>query len=98
MVVSPESARAKPAALNWQDPFLLEDQLSGEERLIRDSAAAYGRDKLTPRVIAANRGEIFDREILREMGALGFLGATLPVRVRRGRGELCFLWFNSAGD
>ena len=78
MVVSPESARAKPAALNWQDPFLLEDQLSGEERLIRDSAAAYGRDKLTPRVIAANRGEVFDREILREMGALGFLGATLP--------------------
>ncbi len=72
----PESARAKPAALNWQDPFLLEDQLSGEERLIRDSAAAYGRDKLTPRVIAANRGEVFDREILREMGALGFLGAT----------------------
>ncbi|MCA8835837.1 MAG: acyl-CoA dehydrogenase, partial [Proteobacteria bacterium] len=51
---------------------------SGEERLIRDSAAAYGRDKLTPRVIAANRGEVFDREILREMGALGFLGATLP--------------------
>ncbi len=78
MVVSPESARVKPAALNWQDPFLLEDQLSGEERLIRDSAAAYGRDKLTPRVIAANRGEVFDREILREMGALGFLGATLP--------------------
>ena len=78
MGVSPESARAKPAALNWQDPFLLEDQLSGEERLIRDSAAAYGRDKLTPRVIAANRGEVFDREILREMGALGFLGATLP--------------------
>ncbi|MGU9963106.1 MAG: acyl-CoA dehydrogenase [Candidatus Halichondribacter symbioticus] len=78
MVVSPESARVKPAALNWQDPFLLEDQLSGEERLIRDSAAAYGRDKLTPRVIAANRGEVFDREILREMGELGFLGATLP--------------------
>lgn len=62
----------------WDDPFLLEDQLSDEERMIRDTAHAYAQDKLQPRVIEAYREEQFDPAIMREMGDLGLLGATLP--------------------
>lgn len=61
----------------WNDPFFLEDQLSEEERLIRDAAHAYAQDKLQPRVIEAFRNEHFDREIMNEMGQQGFLGATI---------------------
>ncbi len=61
----------------WEDPLMLDDQLSEEERMIRDSARAYCQEKLLPRVIEANRHEKFHREILSEMGALGFLGCTL---------------------
>lgn len=75
---SPESARAKPARLVWEDPFLLDQQLTEEERMIRDTAHAYCQDKLMPRVLEANRHENFDREILSEMGELGMLGSTLP--------------------
>ena len=59
----------------WEDPLFLEEQLSEEERLIRDTARAYATDKLMPRVISANREERFDREIFTEMGELGLLGA-----------------------
>ena len=59
----------------WEDPLFLEEQLSEEERLIRDTARAYATDKLMPRVISANREERFDREIFTEMGKLGLLGA-----------------------
>ena len=62
----------------WSDPFLLEDQLTEEERMIRDSTQAYAQERLMPRVVEANRHEIFDREIMNEMGSLGLLGATLP--------------------
>ena len=62
----------------WDDPFLLDDQLSGEERLIRDSARSFAEDRLMPGVVEANRHEHFDRGIMNEMGAAGFLGATLP--------------------
>jgi glutaryl-CoA dehydrogenase len=62
----------------WEDPFLLEEQLSEEERMIRDTARDYAQDKLMSRVLTANREERFDREIMNEMGALGLLGATLP--------------------
>ena len=62
----------------WDDPFLLDDQLSGEERLIRDSARSFAQDRLMPGVVEANRHERFDRGIMNEMGAVGFLGATLP--------------------
>lgn len=75
---TPEQARAKMAAFDWEDPFLLEDQLTDEERMIRDAARAYCRDKLAPRVTEANRQEIFHREIMTEMGALGLLGPTIP--------------------
>jgi glutaryl-CoA dehydrogenase len=65
-------------AFHWRDPFRLEDQLDAEERQVRDAARAYCQDKLQPRVRDAYRHETFDRAIMREMGELGLLGATLP--------------------
>lgn len=62
----------------WDDPFLFNDQLSDEERMIRDTARKYCQDKLMPRILEANRNESFDRTIMNEMGSLGFLGSTLP--------------------
>jgi glutaryl-CoA dehydrogenase len=62
---------------DWQDPFLIEQELTDEERLIRDTARAYAQEKLMPRILMANRNETFDIEIMKEMGALGFLGSTL---------------------
>jgi glutaryl-CoA dehydrogenase len=62
----------------WDDPFLLEDQLSEDEKLIRDSAFAYCQEKLQPRVMKAFRDESFDREIMNEMGEMGLLGPTIP--------------------
>jgi len=62
----------------WEDPLLLDEQLTEDERMVRDAARDYCRDKLMPRVLEANRHERFDREIMNEMGELGFLGATLP--------------------
>ena len=75
-------ALAQPVAsdkitFDWTDPLLLEEELGEEERMVRDSARAYCREKLLPRVLEANRHERFDREIMNEMGALGFLGATI---------------------
>ncbi|MBK1611987.1 acyl-CoA dehydrogenase [Rubrivivax gelatinosus] len=61
----------------WDDPFLLEQQLGEEERAVRDAAQAYCQEKLQPRVLMAARHEHFDREILSEMGALGLLGCTI---------------------
>ncbi len=75
---TPEIARAKPAALKWEDPFLIDNQLTGEETMIRDSAHAYCQDKLLSRVVEGNRNEVFHREIMTEMGELGLLGATIP--------------------
>ncbi len=63
--------------MNWQDPFLLEQQLTDEQRLIRDSARQYAQDKLLPRVQDAFRKEETDPAIFREMGELGLLGATI---------------------
>ena len=67
------------APFDWADPFALDAQLSEEERQARDTAEAYAQEKLLPRVTRAYLDESFDPEILREMGALGLLGATLPV-------------------
>lgn len=75
---TPENAREKLPNFIWEDPFLLEQQLTEEERMIRDAAHAYCQEKLAPRIIEANRHEIFDRDIMTEMGELGLLGATLP--------------------
>jgi len=65
---------------NWQDPMFIDNQLTEEERMIRDTAYDYCQGKLLPRVLEANRNEVFDREIMRELGQLGLLGATLPVQ------------------
>ncbi len=61
----------------WDDPLLLETLLTEEERLIRDTARQYAQEKLAPRIRDWNRNETFDRAVMREMGALGFLGAPL---------------------
>jgi glutaryl-CoA dehydrogenase len=66
------------ASFDWKDPMFLEQQLSDEERLIRDAAHDFCQGKLMPRVKQANRDEIFDREIMNEFGELGLLGATIP--------------------
>jgi glutaryl-CoA dehydrogenase len=62
---------------NWEDPFLLEEQLTEEERLIRDAARQFAQEKLQPQVLKAFRDETFDPQLMREMGAAGFLGATI---------------------
>ena len=62
----------------WDDPFLFNDQLTDEERMIRDTARKYCQDKLMPRILEANRHETFDRDIMNEMGSMGLLGCTLP--------------------
>ncbi|MBM3559256.1 MAG: acyl-CoA dehydrogenase [Alphaproteobacteria bacterium] len=72
------SATKSRAQFQWDDPLLLDDQLTGEERLVRDTARAYCQERLFPRILEANRHERFDREIMNEMGALGLLGSTLP--------------------
>ena len=71
------NAPARKPVFQWDDPLLFEEQLTDEERLVRDSARAYCQDKLMPRIVEANRHEKFDRAIIDEMGALGFLGSTL---------------------
>ena len=89
-------SRTKPV-FQWDDPFLLDDQLSEDERLVRDTTRAYAQDKLMPRIIEANRHERFDREIMNEMGALGLLGIHhrgLWVRWR----QLRLLWPRRTGD
>jgi glutaryl-CoA dehydrogenase len=67
----------KPA-FNWEDPFSLETQLTEEERMVRDAAREYCQGQLLPRVLEANRHEIFHTEIMQELGELGLLGSTLP--------------------
>ena len=68
--------KAKPQ-FQWDDPFLLDEQLTEDERMVRDSARAYCQERLAPRVIEATRREKFDREIMNELGSLGFLGSTI---------------------
>ena len=65
-------------AFDWSDPLLFEDELTEEERLVRDTARDYAQSQLQPRVLTAFREDRFDREIMTEMGALGLLGATIP--------------------
>ncbi len=69
---------AEMGRFDWQDPFALAAQLTDEERMVRDAARDYAQGELLPRVTRAYLDEHFDREIMREMGALGLLGATIP--------------------
>ncbi|MFN9389772.1 MAG: acyl-CoA dehydrogenase [Betaproteobacteria bacterium] len=84
------NAPAPNPVLQWQDPLLLDDQLTDEERMVRDSARAYCQDKLMPRILEANRHEKFDRGILHEMGALGLLGSTLEGYGCAGVNHVCY--------
>ncbi len=74
------SPQSKPglAKFVWDDPFLLEQSLSEEERMLRDGARAYAEEKLQPRIIAAYRDEVADPDVFREMGEMGLLGSTIP--------------------
>jgi glutaryl-CoA dehydrogenase len=74
----------------WDDPLLIESLLSEEERLIRDSARAYAQDKLMPRILRSNRDETFDLSVMRELGDMGFLGATLKGYGCAGIGYVAF--------
>jgi glutaryl-CoA dehydrogenase len=74
----------------WDDALLLEDQLSEEERMVRDTARAYCQEKLMPRVLEANRRESFDRDLMREMGKLGFLGPTISGYGCAGVNHVCY--------
>jgi glutaryl-CoA dehydrogenase len=76
--MSSASKTAAPARFDWSDPFRLEEQLSEEERLIRDAARSYAQEQLLPRVTEAYLNEHTDPAIFREYGALGLLGITLP--------------------
>jgi glutaryl-CoA dehydrogenase len=66
-----------PQAFNWEDPFLLDEQLTEEERMVRDAARDYARSQLFPGIIEANRHEQFDTGIMRGMGEIGLLGSTI---------------------
>jgi glutaryl-CoA dehydrogenase len=72
------NAASQKATFNWADPLLLDQQLTEDERMIRDAAQQYSQDKLLPRVVEAFRNEHTDPAIFREMGALGLLGPTIP--------------------
>ena len=72
------AGKSSRAGFNWDDAFLLEDQLTDDERMIRDTAREYCQSKLAPRVIEAYARETTDRAIFTEMGALGLLGVTIP--------------------
>jgi glutaryl-CoA dehydrogenase len=77
-------------AFVWDDPLLLEDQLTDDERMVRDSTRAYCQEKLMPRVREAYRHEVFHREIMNEMGALGLLGSTLQGYGCAGVNHVCY--------
>ena len=76
-VVSPVARKSNFTPFKWDDALRLDSQLSEDERAIRDAAHGYCQEKLMPRVLEANRHEKFHREIMNEMGEMGFLGATL---------------------
>jgi glutaryl-CoA dehydrogenase len=73
---SPAVRRSSPP-FKWEDPFLLDDLLTDEERMVKESAHQFCQERLMPRILEANRHERFDRSIMNEFGEMGFLGATL---------------------
>ncbi|HUB12935.1 MAG TPA: acyl-CoA dehydrogenase [Acetobacteraceae bacterium] len=74
---APATRKGQFTPFQWDDPLRFENELSDDERAIREAARAYCQDKLFPRALMANREEKFDRAIMNEMGEMGFLGATL---------------------
>ena len=69
--------KSKSVSFDWKDPLNLESRMTEEEIMIRDMAHSYCQEKLMPRVVLANRNEVFHREIINEMGELGLLGPTI---------------------
>ena len=86
----PSETKSHRPEFVWDDPLLLDDQLSEDERLVRDTARQYAQDKLMPRVLDANRHERFDREIMNELGELGLLGATIQGYGCAGVNYVCY--------
>ncbi|MCI5105682.1 MAG: acyl-CoA dehydrogenase [Pseudomonadales bacterium] len=84
------SIKADEVAFDWKDPFRLEEQLTEEERLVRDTARQYAREKLLPRVREAYRNETVEPEIFREMGAMGLLGSTIQGYDCAGVNYVCY--------
>ncbi|MEC7766078.1 MAG: acyl-CoA dehydrogenase [Pseudomonadota bacterium] len=84
------SVRLDNISFNWQDPFLMDEQLSEEERMVRDTAKQYAQDKLLPRVREAYRNEETDPEIFREMGVLGLLGSVIEGYGCAGMSYVCY--------
>jgi len=74
-----DDIRTPKPSFDWADPFLLDDQLSEEERMVRDTARDFAQERLQPGVTAAYMTETFERRLMEEMGALGLLGPTIPV-------------------
>jgi|TARA_B100001093_G_scaffold326304_1_gene311311 glutaryl-CoA dehydrogenase len=84
------SVRQDDVPFNWQDPFLMEEQLSEEERMVRDTARQYAQNKLLPRVKEAYRNEVTDPAIFREMGELGLLGPMIEGYDCAGMNYVCY--------
>jgi glutaryl-CoA dehydrogenase len=84
------SVRADDVPFNWQDPFLLEEQLSEDERMVRDTAKQYAQNRLLPRVRDAYRNEQTDPEIFTEMGSLGLLGPMIEGHGCAGMNYVCY--------
>ena len=84
------NATSKRSPFSWEDPFLLAEQLTEDERMVADTARQYAQSTLMPRILEANRHEIFHREILTEMGELGMLGATIEGYGCAGVNNVCY--------
>ena len=83
-------ANEMKAQFNWEDPMDLEGCLTEDERMVMENARNYCQDKLMPRVLMANRNETFDRDIFREMGALGLLGSVIDGYGCAGVNYVCY--------
>ncbi len=81
---------ATVSAFDWLDPLLLESQLSAEERLIRDTVHEFAQKRLLPLILEWNRNELFEPELMREFGAMGFLGGTLEGYGCPGLSHVCY--------
>ncbi len=84
------AATSARAPFAWDDALLLNDQLTDEERMVRETAYAYCQERLLPRVLTANREERFDREIMSEMGELGLLGCTIDTHGCAGLSHVAY--------
>jgi glutaryl-CoA dehydrogenase len=87
---APEKVNKPKAEFKWDDPLLLSEQLTEDERLVMEAARNYCQEKLYPRVQSAFRDERFDREIMNEMGELGFLGSTIDGYGCAGANHVCY--------